>query len=222
MRNQILTERSGNIMDTPEIEPTNNPTAVKIVDAAGKLFMQRGYTAVSITDIIKAAGITKPTLYYYFPDKEELFVQTGLRELAYMGERLRDAAARSPEISGKLHALAQVMMDPRTGDMRMMRHEMFEHLGHAQQMRLARAFQSQLFRPVEQVMQLGLEQGILNRYNAATLAAMFIGMAESFSEFIPPQVQNEWEASAEASYTKVTLSVQALIDLFLHGVQVSS
>jgi AcrR family transcriptional regulator len=208
-------------MSTQGIEPITNPTAVKIVDAAAKLFMQRGYTAVSITDIIKAAEITKPTLYYYFPDKEELFVHTGLRELSIMGERLRNAADRSADVSGKLMGLAQIMMDPHTGDMRMMRHEMFEHLGGSQQQRLAQAFQLHLFLPVQQVMDLGIERGELGRYNGPTLAAMFIGMAESFGQFIPPEVMTAWETSAEATYVKVTLSAQTLVDIFLHGVQVS-
>ncbi|MFQ3664154.1 MAG: helix-turn-helix domain-containing protein, partial [Chloroflexaceae bacterium] len=47
----------------PDLEPISSPTAVKIVDAASHLFLQRGYKAVSINDIIRAADVTKPTLY---------------------------------------------------------------------------------------------------------------------------------------------------------------
>jgi AcrR family transcriptional regulator len=53
-------------------EAIYNPTASNILDTATRLFMQLGYRAVSINDIAKAAKITKPTLYYYFPDKEAL------------------------------------------------------------------------------------------------------------------------------------------------------
>lgn len=196
----------------------SSPTAVKIVDAAAKLFMQRGYTAVSITDIIKAAKITKPTLYYYFADKGELFVQMGLRTLAQMGEQLRSATARSADVHGKLLALAEVMMNPQRGDMAMLRHEMLEHLGVAQQRRLGYAFQRQLFSPIEQVMADGIERGELARYNAPTLAAIFLGMAESFTEFLPHANPVEWETSAEESYVTVSLSPQTLVDIFLNGV----
>jgi AcrR family transcriptional regulator len=51
-----------------ETEPGYNATAQKILSVAAHLFMQLGYRAVSISDIVKAAEITKPTLYYYFPD----------------------------------------------------------------------------------------------------------------------------------------------------------
>jgi AcrR family transcriptional regulator len=40
---------------------------------AKALFRERGYMAVSITDIVEAAGTSKPTLYYYFKGKEDLY-----------------------------------------------------------------------------------------------------------------------------------------------------
>lgn len=205
-------------METQELEPVSNPTAVKIVDAAARLFMQRGYTAVSINDIIRAAEITKPTLYYYFPDKEELFVQMGLRVLAQMGERLHNRLARSATMVERLVGLAEVVMDPRQGDMRMMRHEMFEHLGPAQRRRLAYAFQARLFAPIEALMADALVHGDLVRYDAPTLAVMFLSLAEALTEFSPRVAHGEWEHPAGASYAMVAISPQTMVDLFLNGV----
>lgn len=53
----------------------------KILECALALFASRGYDAVSVGGIAEAAGITKPTLYYYFGSKEGLF--TALLELHY-------------------------------------------------------------------------------------------------------------------------------------------
>jgi AcrR family transcriptional regulator len=39
---------------------------------AAKLFSERGYDATSVREIVEAAGVTKPTLYYYFQNKEGL------------------------------------------------------------------------------------------------------------------------------------------------------
>lgn len=44
-----------------------------LLDSALTLFAQRGYSATSIRDIISAAGVTQPTLYYHFQDKADLF-----------------------------------------------------------------------------------------------------------------------------------------------------
>jgi TetR/AcrR family transcriptional regulator len=204
-------------METDDLQPISAPTAVKIVDAAGHLFMQRGYKAVSITDIIKAAEITKPTLYYYFADKEELFVQMGLRVMAEMGDRLRAAAATPGDSAARLRALAAVLMADADTDMRMMRHEMFEHLGPSQRSRLARAFFLHLFSPVVRVMEDGIAADELGGFPPITLAKMFMGMAESFQEFGPRSVTSN-NPHHEAMFGPSDLDAAALVTLFLNGV----
>src|ERR1700761_6568220 len=44
----------------------------KIVAAAGNLFRSRGYDAVGIADVMKAAGLTQGGFYKHFPSKEAL------------------------------------------------------------------------------------------------------------------------------------------------------
>jgi TetR/AcrR family transcriptional regulator, transcriptional repressor for nem operon len=44
-----------------------------IIDEAFKLFLNRSYEAVSISDISNAIGMTKGALYHHFKNKEELF-----------------------------------------------------------------------------------------------------------------------------------------------------
>jgi AcrR family transcriptional regulator len=39
---------------------------------AAKLFAERGYEATSVREIVEAAGVAKPTLYYHFQSKEGL------------------------------------------------------------------------------------------------------------------------------------------------------
>src|SRR5262245_39336465 len=49
-----------------------NPVARHIARAAARLFAERGYEATSVREIVEAAGVAKPTLYYYFRSKEGL------------------------------------------------------------------------------------------------------------------------------------------------------
>lgn len=44
-----------------------------ILDAALKLFSQRGYGATSVRDIAEAAGVSTGNVYHQFPDKETIF-----------------------------------------------------------------------------------------------------------------------------------------------------
>ena len=98
-------------------------TATRILGTARQLFMQRGYRAVSINDIVGAAEITKPTLYYHFTDKEDLFVQMVLHMLAEMQAQMEAAVAPFEDTTGKLTALVQMMLETPSLDPRMLRQE---------------------------------------------------------------------------------------------------
>ena len=45
----------------------------EVLDAALKLFLERGYQGTSMEAIAGAAGVTKPVVYACFPGKDELF-----------------------------------------------------------------------------------------------------------------------------------------------------
>ena len=45
------------------------------MEAALTLFTQRGYSATTVRELVEAAGVTKPVLYYYFGSKEGLFLE---------------------------------------------------------------------------------------------------------------------------------------------------
>src|SRR3984885_4057108 len=45
----------------------------QIVDGPRTVFLAQGFDAASMSDIARAAGVSKGTLYVYFANKEELF-----------------------------------------------------------------------------------------------------------------------------------------------------
>lgn len=46
----------------------------KLLRAAIDLFTTRGYAATSVREIVEAAGVTKPALYYHFTSKEGIYL----------------------------------------------------------------------------------------------------------------------------------------------------
>ncbi len=50
-------------------------TKRKLFQVAAELFSRDGYYKVSVREICEAAGVTKPVLYYYFKDKENLLFE---------------------------------------------------------------------------------------------------------------------------------------------------
>jgi AcrR family transcriptional regulator len=47
----------------------------RLVAAAIGLFARKGYAATTVREIVEAAGVTKPVLYYYFGSKEGIFLE---------------------------------------------------------------------------------------------------------------------------------------------------
>ena len=52
--------------------PSTDKNRQRIINAATKLIMLKGASQTSLSDIAKEVGISKGTLYYYYPSKSEL------------------------------------------------------------------------------------------------------------------------------------------------------
>ncbi|MEW1862882.1 TetR family transcriptional regulator [Streptomyces sp. NPDC088194] len=67
-----------------------------IADAAITLFLAHGFDQVSVSDIAAVAEVSKPTLFRYFPSKEDLVLH---RFADHNGEAARVVRARGPGVS---------------------------------------------------------------------------------------------------------------------------
>ncbi|MEV8318968.1 helix-turn-helix domain-containing protein [Streptomyces sp. NPDC059900] len=77
------------------------PRAVReqqMLDAAVRIFGQRGYRAASMDEIAEVAGVSKPLVYLYLNSKEELFTACIRREAAALVAAVR--AGVSVGVSG--------------------------------------------------------------------------------------------------------------------------
>lgn len=52
----------------------NNNRREQVLDAAAKLFVEKGFSGASTRDIAKTTGMLPGSLYYHFPSKEDLLV----------------------------------------------------------------------------------------------------------------------------------------------------
>lgn len=76
--------------------------SARILAAAGELFAERGFDAVSVSDIAHACGISTGLIYYHFKDKQTLY-QTALREGLSL---LEDAGMRA--LTGEALAVEKI------------------------------------------------------------------------------------------------------------------
>ncbi|MFF7976536.1 TetR family transcriptional regulator [Streptomyces sp. NPDC007905] len=75
-----------------------------VSDIAVRLFLERGFDAVSVAEVAAAAGISKPTLFRYFPAKEDLV-------LYRIADHETEAARVAAGAAGPLDALRRNFLD---------------------------------------------------------------------------------------------------------------
>ncbi|GAA3516287.1 hypothetical protein GCM10022234_09340 [Aeromicrobium panaciterrae] len=57
--------------ETP-VGPRALRTRDKLLEAAGRLFSERSYLSTSLNDVAKEAGVSLPTVYQYFADRDDI------------------------------------------------------------------------------------------------------------------------------------------------------
>lgn len=77
----------------------------EILDAAGRLLAEKGdESAVSIRMIADAVGVTPPSIYLHFPDKDTLIEAVCEQRFGEFDEALEKAAASEPDAISALRA----------------------------------------------------------------------------------------------------------------------
>jgi TetR/AcrR family transcriptional regulator len=93
------------------LDHSDSATRQHLLRAALKSFARRGYAGTSVRDIVGAAKVSKPALYYYFHDKAALF--HALVDQAH-DERYRlmeQAASEETTVAAKLEAIAAAVFE---------------------------------------------------------------------------------------------------------------
>ena len=180
---------------------STNANVGRILDEAWALFQSQGYRGASMDEVCRRCKITKPTLYYYFQDKETLYIQTMLYQL----RGYRSILEQDAPLTERLTRFAQAMLDNFRADLSAMLRDM-EHIGDKNYRRLINeAHQTELIEPITALMQTGIRRGELRRGDSILYAWTFFGLVNTFIQSKHGLDQNN-ESLA-----------RLLVDLFLRG-----
>lgn len=186
-----------------------NTAETKLLESALTLFSEKGYEGTSIREIIESAGVTRPVLYYYFENKEDLFkriVEKNYAELISVIEKIirqeKSSKKRLQQIIAQSFALAEENIQT----VNLILQVFFSPPQQGpplDKMVLAH----QRFRLIERVMQDGLDAKELSGGDAQSLALVFLGIMDMHIM-----------AKSNRPETKLTLEhANGLVDLFFAG-----
>lgn len=86
------------IQSVKEPQKVASKARERVIDAAYRLFSERGVRAVGVDEVIRKAGVAKATFYRHFPSKDDLVVAfLDRRETRWTKEWVRDEARQRGE-----------------------------------------------------------------------------------------------------------------------------
>jgi AcrR family transcriptional regulator len=92
-------------MNTQPVELTRKGRKVEqVLKGAHDVFMTHGYEGASMDDIARAAGVSKATIYAYFPDKRALFAAVAQTACQVQTRRSMSFADEDGPFAEKLYA----------------------------------------------------------------------------------------------------------------------
>lgn len=186
-----------------------NAAETKLLESALHHFADKGYEGTSIREIIESAGVTRPVLYYYFENKENLFRRLVEKEFSEYVGRLRDIVDSLEGTQARLRAIMREAFR--------LTEDQIEVVQLILQVFFAPPAQGPLldrnrlgrkrFKVVEEVMREGLDKKELSGGDPQGLALAFIGIMEM-------------HIMAKSNRPEIRLAPEmadALVDLFLAG-----
>lgn len=103
------------VFPDPPVTPKAAATRARLLEIAAAVFVERGYAAVSLRDIARAAGVTKGAIYGHFRSKGQLLVEVIRTQLAERDAQfdIQAAAERPIEVFDQF-------INPRSRDLRLL------------------------------------------------------------------------------------------------------
>lgn len=91
--------------------PGADATRRKIVESAGRIFLERGFSNTSLEEVGEAAGVTKPTVYSHFGSKEGLLMAVVEAMTSELAGKFALALQSSGDCRADLHRFGQVFLE---------------------------------------------------------------------------------------------------------------
>ena len=92
-------------------ERKKQQTRQLIFESARRLFAERGFDAVTVAEIARAADVSEVTVFNYFPNKEDLFYGG----MQFFEEQLLEAVRTRPRGESAIKALRRRLLDSADG-----------------------------------------------------------------------------------------------------------
>jgi AcrR family transcriptional regulator len=170
--------------------PRFDRTAAAILDAAAHVFSEQG-TAANLADVAAAAGVSRATLYRYYPNREALLRALGAHALNELASRLNDAGLERATVEEAIERLARALVAVGDRYSVLVSEQCLADEADAERLVVA---------PMRAVFERGIASGVIRQdLPADVLRTLFSGTIMAASKLIQRHQLGAEEASAAAA-----------------------
>jgi AcrR family transcriptional regulator len=194
---------------------SDHTTKSKVMDAALRVFAERGYAAASVRDIAALAGVTKPVVYYYFGSKAGLYQALLDQCLDTSMEALKEAS-QGLTLREQLVRFISTMLTQAQCNTDRVRVVVQTYSTAPGQLPEGITFRDRLYNRFDWLrglMQAGIDSGQLDRRNPDLLALAILGQ----THFLITSMLIFGHQPTVGSLPPIKELAEAIVDLFFTG-----
>jgi AcrR family transcriptional regulator len=188
-------------------EQNKQANRTALLDAARRCFLDLGYEAVTVRDIVRLTDLASGTFYNYFPDKESMFREILELRVDALNNDLRAVRQQAQSIEAFIHGAYLTFFSTISGE------PDFFHLILRNEYAVRSLFRDTVIgepmRALREDLRDAIRRGVFPDTDVALLAASFYGIAFEIGRVMVETPGYAPEAAAEFATTLLTGGVQA-------------
>jgi long-chain acyl-CoA synthetase len=180
-----------------------------VLTAAARLFIVRGFQGTSVDDIALSLGVTKPTLYHYVSNKEEILFECVRRGLSALQACINGATDRGLGGRERLRAVMFDYAEIVTSDFGMCVIRVGEDPLSEARRRELRELKGGIDVEFRALIEQGMEEGWIAKGDAAMAAYTVVGALSGIGRWYRPELQVT---------NRLNDAVLHCVEMLMHGV----
>jgi AcrR family transcriptional regulator len=181
-----------------------------ILDKAMEVFIQKGYTATSMEDLVQHSKVSKGSIYYHFDSKEDLFLSLLDKNTSEWWEAWEEKKLEyNYDFFQLIYGVAQYYVKDFQNPLFHVAQEFsLNHLiGSEEKLKRLIALMDVPKKAYTQIFEIGLEQGHIHGQSARELSLIFSSLMDGLSTVYLDQPEKDLESLYRKS-----------VDVFVNGV----
>lgn len=192
----------------PRASDLIQPTKEIIIQTASQLFLEKGYTTISVDDVAKECNVTKATVYYYYASKAELFTETMVQLMIRIREKMSRYLQENLPLKERLLNITKAHLKATVDvDMSGLTKGMNNALSPEQQKRIHKA-ETDMYQALEDAFIDAMEQAEIRNLNPAFSVHAYLALLKT----------GNFNRDEQKSTRTVDKTAKQIVDLFWHGV----